>query len=194
MTDTLLLVDVLSNFSHGDGARLRASFCEHAPALEALIDTNRREHVPVVYANDHFGDWSADRADILRRAQGSGAFENAKRILPRPDEPLILKPRYSAFDQTPLGLLLSELGTRRILLAGAALEMCVAQTAIAAREHGYQVSVMVDACAVIDQTNAQVARDYLERVVGARLSTGRDPSGDGKDELATRGTSIGYSG
>jgi nicotinamidase-related amidase len=29
--------------------------------------------------------------------------------------------------------------------------MCVAQTAIAAREHGHQVTVVVDACAEIDQ-------------------------------------------
>jgi len=173
MADTLLLVDVLSDFSHGDGPRLRASFCEHAAELEALIEATRRAGVPVVYANDHFGDWSADRADVVHRARAGGALEGAEGILPRADEPLILKPRYSAFDQTPLQLLLSELGTSRILLAGAALEMCVAQTAIAAREHGHQVSVMVDACAEIDQANARIACAYLERVVGARLTAGR---------------------
>jgi hypothetical protein len=42
MADTLLLVDVLSDFSHGDGPRLRASFCEHAAELEALIEWTRR--------------------------------------------------------------------------------------------------------------------------------------------------------
>ena len=176
MTDTLLLVDVLSDFSHGDGPRLRASFCEHAAELEALIEATRQAAVPVIYANDHFGDWSADRSDVLRRARAGGAIQGAEGILPRADEPLILKPRYSAFDQTPLHMLLSELGTTRILLAGAALEMCVAQTAIAAREHGYQVSVMVDACAEVDPTNARIARAYLERVVGARLTAGRHPA------------------
>jgi nicotinamidase-related amidase len=65
LTDTLLLVDVLSDFSHGDGPRLRASFCEHAAELEALIEATRQAGVPVVYANDHFGDWSADRSDVL---------------------------------------------------------------------------------------------------------------------------------
>ena len=170
--DTLLLVDVLSDFSHGDGQRLRASFREHAAELEALIEATRQDGVPVVYANDHFGDWSADRSDVLHRARAGGAVQGAGGILPRDDEPLILKPRYSAFDQTPLQLLLSELGTSRILLAGAALEMCVAQTAIAAREHGYQVSVMVDACAQVDPANARIACAYLERVVGARLVGG----------------------
>jgi len=176
VTDTLLLVDVLSDFSHGDGPRLRASFCEHAAELEVLIESTRQVGVPVVYANDHFGDWSADRSDVLRRARAGGAIQGAEGILPRADEPLILKPRYSAFDQTPLQMLLSELGTTRILLAGAALEMCVAQTAIAAREHGYQVSVMADACAEVDPANARIASAYLERVVGARLTAGRHPA------------------
>jgi len=107
LTDTLLLVDVLSDFSHGDGPRLRASFCEHAAELEALIDATRQAAVPVVYANDHFGDWSADRSDVLRRARAGGAIQGAEGILPRADEPLILKPRYSAFNQTPLQMLLA---------------------------------------------------------------------------------------
>jgi nicotinamidase-related amidase len=170
IADTLLVVDVLTDFSHGDGERLRASFCGHAAGLEALIEAARRGGVPVVYANDHFGDWSADRSDLVGRARASGVFDGVEKILPRPDEPLILKPRYSAFDHTPLNLLLSQLGTRRILLAGAAIEMCVAQTAIAAREYGYQVSVITDACAEIDQDNARVARHYLKHVVGARLA------------------------
>lgn len=180
--DTLLVVDVLTDFSHGDGERLRASFCEHAAGLEAVIEAARREGVPVVYANDHFGDWSADRSDIVGRARATGVFDGVEKILPHLDEPLILKPRYSAFDHTPLNVLLSELGTRRVLLAGAALEMCIAQTAIAAREHGYQVSVIVDACAEVDRDNARVACDYLERVVGARLARSQvipSPAADG---------------
>src|SRR5205085_10929418 len=95
MTDTLLLVDVLSDFSHGDGPRLRASFCEHAAELEALIEATRQAGVPVVYANDHFGDWSADRSDVLRRARAGRAIQGAEGIPPRTDEPLIPKPRYS---------------------------------------------------------------------------------------------------
>lgn len=56
--------------------------------------------MPVVYANDHFGDWAADRSDIVRRARASGVFAGREQIVPLLDEPLILKPRYSAFDQT----------------------------------------------------------------------------------------------
>ena len=49
--------------------------------------------------------------------------------------------------------------------------MCVAQTAIAARERGLKVSVLVDACADIDEDNARIALAYLERVVGVQTET-----------------------
>jgi nicotinamidase-related amidase len=170
VSDVLLLVDVLTTFSHDDGDALRASFRQRAPALARLIGDCRQRGVPVVYANDHFGDWTADRRVMVERATAGGAYDGAGEVLPRADEPIIVKPRYSAFDQTPLALLLDQLGPDRLLLAGTALEMCVTQTAIAAREHGYKVTVVVDASAEIDPANARAALAYLERVAGVRLA------------------------
>ena len=171
MSDVLLLVDVLTNFSHGDGDAMRASFKQRAPALGNLIRDCRARGIPIVYANDHFGDWTAERSAMIEQAKASGAYDDVEVVLPQPDEPIIIKPRYSAFDRTPLAILLEQLGPDRLLLAGAALEMCVTQTAIAAREHGYKVTVMVDACAEVDRSNAEAALAYLERVVGAWLES-----------------------
>jgi nicotinamidase-related amidase len=64
---------------------------------------------------------------------------------------------------------LRELAIERILLAGTATEMCVAQTAIAARELGFKVSILAPACACVDELDERVALAYLERVVGARI-------------------------
>ena len=58
------------------------------------------------------------------------------------------------------------------MLAGAATEGCVAQTAIDARELGFKVTVLADACATVDERIEQVALDYLENVVGARIERG----------------------
>ena len=81
----------------------------------------------------------------------------------------MVKPRYSAFDLTPLELIFSSLEIERVILCGTTTEMCVAQTAIAARERGLKVSILVDACAHIDEDNARIALAYLERVVGAQI-------------------------
>jgi nicotinamidase-related amidase len=181
--DALILIDVLSDFRHEDGERLAASFARVQPVLRELIDGRRANGVPVVYANDHFGDWTADRSQIVERAVRGACGDLIEPIAPRSDETLLIKPRYSAFEGTPLRLLLRDLGTERILLAGTALEMCVTQTAIAAREAGFKVSVTVDACASVDDANARIALAYLEHVVGVRLETRRvvAPSVDPRD-------------
>jgi nicotinamidase-related amidase len=57
-------------------------------------------------------------------------------LVPLPGERFVIKPRYSAFDHTPLALILEELGCERLLLAGMSTEGCVTQSAIAARELG----------------------------------------------------------
>ena len=93
----------------------------------------------------------------------------------------MIKPRYSAFDSTPLALILRELGIERIVLAGMTTEGCVAQTAIAGKEEGYKVTVVPPACATIHPELESIALAYLERVVGVRLADVPDAFTDGQD-------------
>jgi nicotinamidase-related amidase len=165
----LLLVDVINSFEHEDGERLLASFRARHGGLVRALERARSDRLPVIYANDNVGVWDGDARGLVRRAvegPGSGLVEA---IAPREGDLFVIKPRYSAFDHTPLELLLREQEIERLLLAGAATEMCVAQTAIAARERGFKVSVLVDACATVDERMERVSLDYLENVVGARL-------------------------
>jgi nicotinamidase-related amidase len=173
--DALVLVDVLADFGHGDGDALFASFRDALGSLETAIASARSAGIPVVYANDDFGTWAGDRARVLaesrRRCPEPALID---RVAPEPDDAFLCKPRYSAFDHTPLELLLREREVRRLLLAGTATEMCVAQTAIDGRELGFQITVLPDACASVDPTNAEVALRYLEHVVGARIGLGAE--------------------
>jgi len=90
-------------------------------------------------------------------------------IAPREGDRFVVKPRYSGFDHTPLEIILRDLAIDRILLAGAATEGCVVQTAIDGRELGFKITVLADACASPDARLEQVALTYLEEVVGAQL-------------------------
>jgi len=169
MRDALLLVDVLNDFRHEDGGRLAESFRKAHPHLRDALASCRDATVPVVYANDHWGDWTVDRSTIVERAADGVCGELIPDIAPRCEEILLIKPGYSAFDDTPLRLVLADLGVERLLLAGTALEMCVAQTAIDARERGLKVSILVDACACVSPENAEIALAYVSRVAGAWL-------------------------
>lgn len=173
MRDALLLVDVVNDFRHEDGAALLASFRARQPRLVDALE-RARGSIPVVYANDDWGRWDGDAPRMIRDAivRGLGG-ELVAQVAPRQGEPIVLKPRYSAFDSTPLAILLESLEIERILLAGMATEMCVTQTAIAARELGYKITVLADACACVDERLEAIALEYLRFVVGVCV----EPSG-----------------
>ena len=172
MNDALLLVDVINDFRHEDGEKLLASFRRRQPALVSAIERARVASIPVVYANDNRGVWDGDGKRLVAEAAEHGLGGGlVGAISPRDGDRFVVKPRYSAFDHTPLELILRDLGVERILLAGTATEGCVVQTAIDGRELGFKITVLQDACASPDARLEQVALTYLEEVVGARLET-----------------------
>ena len=167
MRDALLLVDVVNDFEHEDGERLLESFrARHDGFVEAL-ERARAEGLTVVYANDTYGDWRGNGPELVRRALEGRGGELVEAIAPGAEDCFVVKPRYSAFDHTPLALILREREIERLLLGGMSTEGCVAQTAIDARERGFKVTVLARACATIDKGVEQIALDYLEQVVGA---------------------------
>ena len=167
MAKALLLVDVIKDFRHEDGGRLLASFRERHPGLRRTLEDARAGGRHVVYANDNAGAWASDAPTLLRRAIEEGeAGDLVSELAPREDEAVVLKPRYSAFDATPLETLLRERGVDEVVVAGTATEMCVFQTVTDALRLGFQVAVQADACASVDDENERLALLYLERVLG----------------------------
>jgi nicotinamidase-related amidase len=169
LSDALLLVDVINDFRHEDGERLLASFRERLDGLTTAISSARDAEIPVVYAQDNRGEWDGDKDRLLREALDGLGGDVVEALAPREGDRFVVKPRYSGFDHTPLELILRELEVDRILLAGAATEGCVVQTAIDGRELGFKITVLRDACASPDERLEQVALTYLEEVVGARI-------------------------
>lgn len=166
MNEVLLVVDVLNDFEHEDGETLLASFRERLPELREALARARRNGTHVVYVNDRDGTWVDDASNLVRRALAGAGADVIEAVAPQPGEPVLLKGRYSAFDHTALELLLDEISAERLLLAGGATEACVVQTGIDARERGYQVTILADACATLDESIERVALRYAEEVAG----------------------------
>ena len=172
MKDAFLLVDVVNDFEHEDGERLLESFGSRHEGFAAALRRARERNLPVVYANDNFGVWDGDAPRLVRAALGGRGGELVEAVAPREGETFVVKPRYSAFDHTPLELILRELEVERLLLAGMSTEGCVAQTTIDARELGFKVTVLASACATVDEQVERVALEYLEKVAGAFVERG----------------------
>jgi nicotinamidase-related amidase len=169
--DALLVVDVINDFAHDDGPALLSSFEERVDGMKGAISEARAAAVPVIYVNDDHGRWdsnvSALIGDTIERGAGGRVI---KQVTPQEGDPLLLKQRYSGFDHTSLDLLLERLEIKRVVLIGAATEGCVVQTAIDAREHGLQATILASACATTDPALEAIALDYAEQVGGIRVA------------------------
>jgi len=166
--DALLVIDVINDFRHDDGDRLLASFRERLVAMTETIAKARAAAVPIIYVNEDHDRWDSDAPaltrSVLDRNHGS---EVVKSLAPHPDDHFLLKHRYSAFDHTALDLLLEQLSVDRLVLIGSAIEGCIVQTAIDAREQGFKTTILADACASTDPELEKTALNYAEQVVGA---------------------------
>lgn len=172
--DALLVVDVLADFSHEDGASLLASFRERGATMAAAIEAARDGGIPVIYVNDDRDRWDGDAPALARETAGGPGGDVIRPLLPRPGDSVLLKHRYSAFDHTALELLLEARSVERVLIVGASTEGCVVQTALDAREHGLKATIVADACATTDAGLEELALRYADEVGGIRVqSNGR---------------------
>ena len=166
MSDALLIIDVISVFDHADGDALLRVFRERIDGLVAVIENARTDGVPIIYVNDDFGHWDGDAPAAVRASLAGKGGDVVAKLAPREGDRFLFKPRYSAFDHTPLILVLQELGIDRVLLAGGATEGCVVQTGIDARELGLKATILAEACATNDRELERIALEYAERVGG----------------------------
>ena len=169
MNDVLLVIDVLTDFDHDEGERLHASFDQRFDGLRRALERARAEGVPVIFVNDHHGDWTTDRGRLVDRAIAGKGGRRMQGLAPLDSEPLLVKARYSAFDHTSLDLLLTELNAERLLLAGSSTEGCIVQSGIHAREHGYKVTILTAACMTADEQRERTALTYADSVAGIVL-------------------------
>jgi nicotinamidase-related amidase len=162
VTEALVVPDVITTFEHDDGDRLLESMRASAPAL-----AHARGSIAVIYVNDAADDWDGDMRGHIERALAGRGGDVLRDLMPKAGDRALFKPDYSAFDGTALAHLLAGLGVTRVVLAGVVTEMCVAQTGIAARTRGLQVTVLRDACATIEPENEQISLAYLEHVTAS---------------------------
>ena len=121
----------------------------------ALLDTARRQRVPVIYTR-HINQ--ADGSDLPRgepRADDGGPssyragtrhVEIIERLTPKPDDWVIDKGRYSAFHRTDLDARLKTLEIDTLIISGVLTDVCVLSTVFDAFALGYHIRLVSDAC------------------------------------------------
>ncbi len=168
----LLLIDVINSFEFPRGDELFAQAQPIAAAVAALKKTARAAGVPCVYANDNFGRWRSERNEILEQclSPDSRGRSFVETLLPGPEDYFILKPKHSAFYQTPLELLLKHFGSERLILAGVSTNSCVMFTANDAYMRDLSLVVPQDCVAACNQDEHCFALDHMRYMLKADIS------------------------
>ena len=169
MSDTaLLVVDMFNAYRHEDAGKLAGSVSD---IVEPLADLTRRAcergDVDVVYVNDNYGDFTADRDSIIAAALDGERPDLVKPLVPQQDCQFLTKVRHSAFYATPMNYLLRRMGCRRIILTGQVTEQCILYSALDAYVRHLEVVVPQDAVAHIDPQLGQAALRMMQRNMSA---------------------------
>lgn len=165
----LIVIDMINTYDHPDADLLVPSVRSALPRIERLIDRARSERVPVVYANDNFGQWRSHHGEIIERTLAGKNAELVEPVLPDDDSLFVVKARHSIFYETPLTYLLSQLGADHVVLCGQVTEQCVLYSALDAHIRHLRVTVPRDAVAHIHSDLADAALRMMERNMGAAV-------------------------
>jgi len=168
----LLVIDFFNprGFHGYEAATLRAA--RNTARLKARL---RAIGVPTIYANDNFGQWASEFSGIVQacRAAAGAPATIAELLAPEHGDRSILKPRHSAFYETPLAFLLDDLRTKKVILTGVSADSCIMFTAHDAYLRKLELWVPADCVASEKPAYTRAALSHQERVLHASIATSR---------------------
>jgi nicotinamidase-related amidase len=159
------------------------------PAMCRAIEQARERDDHVIYVNDNYGLWSAERSAlidyVLDRCPDRGLVEP---LLPGDDDAFLFKARHTIFFETSLGYLLHrQLEVERLTLVGQVTEQCVLYSALDAHVRHFAVRVPVDAVVAIDDELSAAALRMIERNMRGELFHVGDQAGASDARLRSPG-------
>jgi len=149
----LLLIDMEYGFLDPASAHCIAMAQDTVPACAQAIACARQKQIPVFFITrqyrpdgsdvecTRYTSWVAGGRNMQSDSYGAAAPEPLR---PRPGDYIIHKPRWSAFFQTELDLVLRRLGVRTVILAGTTTPNCIRTTCYDANALDYNVVVLTD--------------------------------------------------
>lgn len=180
-SSAVIVIDMQNDFCHPEGALGSqgidmTSIVEMAPKLVTFLDAVREANVPIIHIQTIHHPYTNSQAWSSRAVSGSVCKPNSwgaefYEIVPRPEEIVIPKHRYSAFTHTPLESVLHTLNIKNVLLTGVNTNVCVDSTARDAYMRDYFVTVIADLTETltpgVKEATLRTLREFFGMVVNA---------------------------
>ena len=153
-----IIIDMENGFIDPASPLCIAGAAATVPALASAIEAAREKGIPVFYVkriyrpdgsdveNTRYECWRSAENVLAPGSAGPCSIEDPAALAPRPEDYIIIKPRFSAFFQTELDLILRRLGVRNIILTGTTTPNCIRTTAYDGISLDYNVIALGDCC------------------------------------------------
>ncbi|GLQ25249.1 cysteine hydrolase family protein [Sulfitobacter pacificus] len=158
----LILVDIQNDYFTG-GLWPVDEMAQVAEAARAVLETARAAGDLVIHVRH---EAASSKAPFFR--PGTAGAEIHPSVAPLPGEAIVLKHRPNSFHETDLHARLTEAGIAQLTIVGAMTQMCIDATTRAARDFGFDVTLVAAACGAraqsfgdVNLTAAQVQAAFL---------------------------------
>jgi ureidoacrylate peracid hydrolase len=183
----LLAVDVQNDFAAEGGAMHRegrdVSMAQAmVPRLERLLEAARDAKAHIVWIRNVYNtgpNWYLSEVWLEQaKRRRNGAYVDFPvcepeqwngdfyQIRPKPDEVIVTKHRYGAFESSDLDLILRSRGIRTVIMTGIATNVCVETTARQAFLRDYYVVFTSDCTATYSQAQHDAALFNIDQFFG----------------------------
>jgi nicotinamidase-related amidase len=139
MKNALILVDIQNDYFEGGKWPVAKMAKVGANAARLLADARGKGEMVV-----HVHHEMAEGGPFF--VTGTGGAQINVTVAPQGDEPTVLKHVPNSFRNTGLEAMLRDAGVTSVTICGAMSQMCIDATARAARDMGFDVTVVDDAC------------------------------------------------
>ena len=143
MTHALILVDIQNDYFEG-GKWPVARMAEAAANAARVLNAARAAQQMIVHVHHEMPEGGPF---FVTGTEGAAI---APVVAPQNGEATVLKHRPNSFHNTALEAMLRDKGITAVTICGAMSQMCIDATARAARDMGFAVTVVEDACGARD--------------------------------------------
>ncbi len=172
MTEAVLVIDMINDFVYGklgsEGAR------GIVDVLEDFLANTESYGIPIVFCQD-----SHSKSDPEMDVFGEHAMKGEEGAQTIPELSIyqginIPKSFYDSFHLTDLHPILRELSVDTVILTGVVTDICIQHTAAGAFFRGFDIIVVNDCTAAVEESKHKSSLEYMENVYGAKLMSSEE--------------------
>ena len=189
-TTALVVIDMENAFIRAESPLCIQQAAASVPACGKVIRKARERKIPIFFVNriyrkngsdvefTRYASWLNGNRYLAPNSTGALSIEVPTEFMPQKGDYTMSKPRFSAFFQTELDLLLRRLGIKTVILIGTTTPNCIRTSCYDGISLDYNILIIEDCCSSNTEEIQRVNMEDMARV-GAILTTSDDFCEDG---------------